>query len=484
MDSRFAQNELSKRGWREGKGLGRSETGMKDAIKVKHKSGMGGLGHNLGDEFTFHWWDHIFNKAANSIKVDEKEGEEGVTITTENQVGPVSFKKPLSRNMQGKELMYGMFVKAGTYTQSLKTTTDSDDEDPFAFSSDSEDSANEEDLSCKDTLEKTFKMTGMTGHKGARHGQTMSGKLSRIMKQESNSNTPVVTPQPTPNPSPVNSDQDDLDGEPVKKKKKKKQTGGKKTENEDDDAFANQEQISTDQDETRKKKKKKKCKLSKTIEEENALENSNNDNRPDISEGNVDEHSEETVKHSGEALLEHSGTDKPNKKKKKKKKKREMDELETGSVEHETPATVDIADAVNAVNLAVVDVVNAVNLAVTDAVNVNDPGSSGVEQTEKKKKKKRKKKKGALATHGGEEEGKVLDGKVCEPISLGEIEYDGSGQLKTNDNDNNTDNDNAKQIDDSSNKGKKRKRDSQNHNNETESQFVTSENGSPKNQEK
>lgn len=28
------------------------------------------VGHNRGDEFTFHWWDHVFNKAASSIVVE------------------------------------------------------------------------------------------------------------------------------------------------------------------------------------------------------------------------------------------------------------------------------------------------------------------------------------------------------------------------------------------------------------------------------
>jgi len=255
MDSQFAQKEMSKRGWKSGQGLGRKKNGMKDAIKVKRKGGTEGLGHNLGDEFTFHWWDHIFNKAANSIKVDENEGDDGVTITTERSVGPVSFKKPLSRNMQGRELMYGMFVKAGTYVQSLKTSGEqsaSDEEDPFAFSSDPEDSADEEDLSCQDTLERTFKLTGMTGHKGARHGQTMSGKLSRIMEQESKINTPVDTPIA----SPVQSDKDEANETPAKKKKKKRKK--EKAEQNIINEPCNDEPINGNDHLLKNKKKKKK----------------------------------------------------------------------------------------------------------------------------------------------------------------------------------------------------------------------------------
>merc|ERR1719470_186603 len=78
-------------------------------------------------------------------------------------------------------------------------------------------SEDEEDYSSKDTLEKTFKMTGLTGHKGARHGHSMSGKLKRILEQESNA---------TPSSSPEHNKEADTN-EPVakKKKKKKKETG-------------------------------------------------------------------------------------------------------------------------------------------------------------------------------------------------------------------------------------------------------------------
>jgi len=54
-----------------GSGLGSKEDGIKEAIKVKLKFDQAGIGHNRGDEFKFHWWDHAFNKAARNIKVNE-----------------------------------------------------------------------------------------------------------------------------------------------------------------------------------------------------------------------------------------------------------------------------------------------------------------------------------------------------------------------------------------------------------------------------
>ena len=58
----FAKNHMYKQGWVEGKGLGRYETGMKNAIKVKIKRDQAGMGHDMAEEFTFQWWDHVFNK--------------------------------------------------------------------------------------------------------------------------------------------------------------------------------------------------------------------------------------------------------------------------------------------------------------------------------------------------------------------------------------------------------------------------------------
>ena len=31
------------------------------------------VGHNAGDEFTFHWWDHMFKKAIDNIDVQNDE---------------------------------------------------------------------------------------------------------------------------------------------------------------------------------------------------------------------------------------------------------------------------------------------------------------------------------------------------------------------------------------------------------------------------
>jgi len=176
----FAVRELQKHGWDSGKGLGRLENGMKDAIKVKLKNNKGGVGHDPGSDFTFHWWDHIFNKAANSIKVTSS-GDEIKIEKDKNakKLQPVlTYNKKISSKFSGQSLLYGTFVKSGTFVAG-------EEEENVEVSSDSDDSdTDSEEYSAKDTLEKTYKLTGLTGHKAARHGHKLGGKLQRIQDQE------------------------------------------------------------------------------------------------------------------------------------------------------------------------------------------------------------------------------------------------------------------------------------------------------------
>jgi len=228
----FAQNQLQKHGWEEGKGLGKSEDGIKSAIKVKVKNNKG-LGHDAGTEFTFHWWDHIFNKAANAIEVIDNDNEVSIkkNENAKKIVPQLMYnKRPLSSNLKGKPLLYGTFVSAGTVTAN---DLDSVANTPV-ISSDSESELDDEQLST-DLLDRTFKQTGLTGHKGARHGLKLSGKLKRIQEQEGLSQKPE-------------SKGEDEIAEKVKKKKCK-------LEEVDAEQQQNEEKLKK-----KKKKKKKKTK--------------------------------------------------------------------------------------------------------------------------------------------------------------------------------------------------------------------------------
>jgi hypothetical protein len=68
-----------------GKGLGRNESGITEALKPKLKFDTRGVGHDASEQFTYHWWEHAFNKAANNIQVSttnvSKHSERPVQLT-------------------------------------------------------------------------------------------------------------------------------------------------------------------------------------------------------------------------------------------------------------------------------------------------------------------------------------------------------------------------------------------------------------------
>ncbi|KAA0703363.1 G patch domain-containing protein 4 [Triplophysa tibetana] len=182
---KFAEQLLLRHGWEKGKGLGRRENGISEAIKVQIKRDKGGMGHKEGEQFTFHWWDHVFNKASSSLVVET--GQDGVMVKAENDSGNVliSNKKPRKAQL-AKSMLYGSFVKSATLLSGQKHTEKTSDSDDCS-SSNSEDEDQKLDLSSTTKLSDADLMKacgGRTAHKGARHGLTMSAKLARLQQQE------------------------------------------------------------------------------------------------------------------------------------------------------------------------------------------------------------------------------------------------------------------------------------------------------------
>lgn len=231
---------------------------MKSAIKVKLKNNTGGLGHDQGAEFTFHWWDHIFNKAASSFKVNESEDGVVMEKCEGKKITPllISNKRGLATRLGNKSLLYGTFVKAGTYDSNKSQTED--DDVINEFSSDSEDSDDEDGEGDKkglinDTLQKMFLETGLTGHKAARHGHSLNGKLQRLMRQEERE-LPKSTEEENNEKSTNNiSDVSESNDKDTTKRKKKKKVKDNVITNPDNPTPASDE---VDVVKERKKKKK------------------------------------------------------------------------------------------------------------------------------------------------------------------------------------------------------------------------------------
>ncbi|XP_027762864.1 G patch domain-containing protein 4, partial [Empidonax traillii] len=164
-----------------GQGLGKRQDGIAEAIRVKVKCDTAGVGHDAAEPFTFHWWDHVFNKAAANIAVEA--GQDGISVKAlSEQGGGISNRKPRKASSTG-DLLYGRFVKSATLTAC--------GEESLSLPARSESSEEEEeeklDLSSARRLtdeELVQACGGRTAHKGARHGLTMSAKLARLEEQE------------------------------------------------------------------------------------------------------------------------------------------------------------------------------------------------------------------------------------------------------------------------------------------------------------
>jgi len=285
----FAKKHMYKQGWVEGKGLGRFETGMKSAIKVKIKRDQAGVGHDMAEEFTFQWWDHVFNRAASKIKLkgeDDSEGSdsEDDAATSANASFDISNKKPTKKKYDPKQILYGRFVSGGLLVDenqarlkemadvtildgnggvvlpaSAPPMSDNDDSD----SSDSDDSEEEMKLYAAAGLpeeELLRRCGGRTAHKGARHGLKASAKLERIERQEGSAKaSPALSP--VPSPLTVHAASPTVDeSTPVSTKKEKKKR--KKRSAEAESASVPSEPV----DDPPKKKKKKKNKQEKEVE--------------------------------------------------------------------------------------------------------------------------------------------------------------------------------------------------------------------------
>uniref|UniRef100_A0A663DTL3 G patch domain-containing protein 4 n=1 Tax=Aquila chrysaetos chrysaetos TaxID=223781 RepID=A0A663DTL3_AQUCH len=159
---RFAESQLRRHGWRRGQGLGKREDGIAEAIRVKVKCGTAGVGHDAAEPFSFHWWDHVFNRAAANIAVEA--GQDGISMKTISEQGVrISNKKPRKASSAGS-MLYGHFVKSATLTACGEEFT--------KLPSGSESSEEEEKLDLS------------SARRGARHGLTMSAKLARLEEQE------------------------------------------------------------------------------------------------------------------------------------------------------------------------------------------------------------------------------------------------------------------------------------------------------------
>ncbi|KAJ3099053.1 G patch domain-containing protein 4 [Phlyctochytrium planicorne] len=207
MAGSIGLRHLQKLGWKQGEGLGKKKDGLKRALSVGFKADNKGLGSGA-DEFTFSWWDHVYNKTSSAI------------VIAKDDEGTIEVRKEKKAKKEASQL-YGRFVKSDHH----------DEEDKKDFSTRISDSALFE--ACE----------GRTPRKGAR-GVKQKGKLKRTSE-----NAPIVV---------VTKEAAELEADPKKKKKKRQDINKDETE----------ENGSNKVDETSKLKKKRKKPTEDELEDE------------------------------------------------------------------------------------------------------------------------------------------------------------------------------------------------------------------------
>lgn len=314
----FAQAHMAKCGWKEGRGLGREETGMTEAIKVKLKFDSAGFGHDRAEEFTFQWWDHVFNKAADNLTVTKNE-KGGIELQQKEKL-VVSKSRPEAARAAMKEKLYGSFVKGATlhgskeiYPQNSSDESDEDDEP--------------RDMSMRLSDDQLFKICGgMTAHKGARHGLNMNAKLERIRLQEEELLHKWKGEEAQQNTSSQlesslnNSIQHSEKDNPMEKKKKKNKNKEVLEESINDVEYEetkNKRKYTYDEENAGEMKKKKK-------KNKHLDQGAMNDSGIESIEYEITENKEKKKKKKKE--VEHPSEEQEQSKKKKKKSKKDKDE--------------------------------------------------------------------------------------------------------------------------------------------------------------
>lgn len=124
-----------------GDGLGKNNDGINAALKPNYKFDKSGLGHNKADDLNNHWWENVFNNAANNMTVTEsasgsvemgRKSEKPVEITTKNY----SIHEKADTYYKGQFLKTSTLINASQEVPDTNNAMDShDDEAKIVFES-------------------------------------------------------------------------------------------------------------------------------------------------------------------------------------------------------------------------------------------------------------------------------------------------------------------------------------------------------------
>lgn len=163
-----------------GDSLGKNNDGIKEPIKAYRKTNVTGLGCSIASEISGgNWWERVFNEATNNLDVSKSDSgdiqlnqkaKDGVEITDKGY----SIKKLKEKSTN---LTYGSFLRAAT----LLSDVGKEAEIPNHTKTEDIQFTKSKTLS---DAELFAACGGLTGHKMARHGSNLTGKLNRLAEQD------------------------------------------------------------------------------------------------------------------------------------------------------------------------------------------------------------------------------------------------------------------------------------------------------------
>ncbi|XP_050458249.1 G patch domain-containing protein 4 [Cataglyphis hispanica] len=166
----FAKTQLLKYGWKEGKGLGKNENGLTEALRPMLKFDNAGIGYN--ENSSEHWWEALYDNAAKNIKVELHDNE--VSLSTINNSNIIDAWNTVSskKSKKTEQQKYGNFLKTSTlHNGCLIQETSIEKEEETAKNS----------IYIPLSDEQLYKAcNGRT----AGHDLTLNGKLARIAQQD------------------------------------------------------------------------------------------------------------------------------------------------------------------------------------------------------------------------------------------------------------------------------------------------------------
>ncbi|XP_043076433.1 PIN2/TERF1-interacting telomerase inhibitor 1 [Puntigrus tetrazona] len=344
-ESKFGQKMLERMGWSKGKGLGRSEQGATEHVKVKVKNNNLGLGTAVNNEDNWIAHQDDFNQLLAELNschgqntTDHLTQEQGFSLeekskTSKKRVHYMKFTKGKDLSSRSETDLACIFGK-----RSKRQTRDQDEGSSGTDSQeDGEDTVTEPSPEPQSiTVNSTLTMQEYFSQRMAQIKKTQAARNLTVSSSEVSSNTPPPLPtSASMEESPNTSDME----QSKKKKKKKKNRETDRDEVEEDPLITVRGEIGEEPNHSQKKKKKNKSKR-----EERAEDGTEVCSTPTVTEGATEEDAPTTGKrkkdnkkaldiHSDEPeTIENENMGSTVSDKKKKKKRREEEEVTDESV--------------------------------------------------------------------------------------------------------------------------------------------------------